>query len=148
VVKGETPLALRELANGTMNVTVARSGYLPETRRVVITSARPARSLDVRLAAEAAAPSAAAAAGRSGATTGKSAATTGVLIIESRPTGAAVTIDGQARGNTPLTLNDLAPGDYHVLMSMPGYRTFTTTVRVVAGERVRAAASLTVLEQQ
>ena len=154
VAKGETPLALRDLANGTINVTVTRPGYLPETRRVLITSARPARSLDVRLDAEAAAPSAAAAAGRSGGTTlGKpaatgAAATTGVLTIESRPSGAAVTVDGQPRGNTPLTLNDLAPGDYHVLMAMPGYRTFSTTVRVVAGERVRAAASLTALEQQ
>ncbi len=35
-----------------------------------------------------------------------------------------------------------------ILMAMPGYRNFTTTVRVVAGERVRAAASLTALEQQ
>jgi hypothetical protein len=59
-----------------------------------------------------------------------------------------VTINGQPRGNTPLTINDLAPGEYEVLMSMPGYRTFTTSVRVVAGERVRAAASLTALEQQ
>jgi hypothetical protein len=151
VVKGETPLALRELANGTINVTVTRAGYLPETRRVVITSARPARSLDVRLAPESAAASAPA--GRSGATTaGKPAAaagaTTGVLSVDSRPSGAAVTINGQPRGNTPLTINDLPPGEYEVLMSMPGYRNFTTTVRVVAGERVRAAASLTALEQQ
>jgi len=154
VAKGVTPLALRELANGTINVTVARRGYLPETRRVVITSARPARSLDVRLTAEAAAPPASAATGRSRATTpGRpappaAATTTGTLNIDSRPSGAAVTINGQPRGNTPLTIDDLSPGEYQILMAMPGYRTFTTTVRVVAGERVRAAASLTALEQQ
>ena len=59
-----------------------------------------------------------------------------------------MTINGQPRGNTPLTIDDLSPGEYQILMAMPGYRTFTTTVRVVAGERVRAAASLTALEQQ
>jgi len=34
------------------------------------------------------------------------------------------------------------------MMAMPGYHNFATTVRVVAGERVRAAYSLTALEQQ
>ena len=149
VDKGVTPLALRELANGTINVTIARPGYLPETRRVVITSARPARSLDVRLVAEAAAPprpSTPATLGRPPATAA-AAATTGALNVDSRPSGAAVTINGQPRGNTPLTITDLPPGEYQILMAMPGYRPFTTTVRVVAGERVRAAASLTALEQ-
>lgn len=146
VAKGVTPLALRELAMGTRNITVARRGYLPETRKVVITSARPARSLDVRLAAEASAPLRP----RTAATLGKSAAaaTTGGLSIDSRPLGASVTVNGRPSGTTPLALNDLAPGDYRILMSMAGYRNFATTVRVVAGERARAAASLTALEQQ
>jgi len=118
---------------------------------VVITSARPARSLDVRLAAEAAAPprpsppprpSAPAATGR------PAAAATGSLTIDSRPAGEAVTINGKPSGTTPLTVNDLSPGEYSILMVMPGYRNFSTTVRVVAGERARAAASLTALEQQ
>ncbi len=72
--KGVTPLALRDLANGTLNVTVARRGYIPETRRVVITSARPARSLDVRLAAEAAAAPASAATDQPRATPGQAGA--------------------------------------------------------------------------
>ena len=61
---------------------------------------------------------------------------------------ARVTQCSQPRGNTPLTITDLPPGEYQIVMAMPGYRPFTTTVRVVAGERVRAAASLTALEQQ
>lgn len=146
VARGVTPAALRDLPMGARTIVVARRGYIPETRRVVITSARPSRSLDVRLAAEAAAaprPSTPATLGRPA-----SAATTGALNIDSRPSGAAVTINGTPSGTTPLTLNDLAPGEYRILMAMPGYRNFATTVRVVAGERVRAAASLTALEQQ
>jgi hypothetical protein len=145
VAKGVTPVALRDLEMGTRNIVVARRGYIPETRKVVITSARPSRSLDVRLAAEAAAatprPS-------TPATLGKPASTTGSLTVDSRPSGASVTIDGKPSGVTPLTLNDLPPGDYQITMAMPGYRSVATTVRVVAGERARAAASLTALEQQ
>jgi hypothetical protein len=144
VAKGSTPLALRDLEMGTRNITIARRGYLPETRKVVITSARPSRSLDVRLSAEATPPSRPSTL----ATLGKPAATVGTLTVDSRPSGAAVTINGQASGTTPLTMNDLAPGEYRVVMTMAGYRNFAITVRVVAGEHARAAASLTALEQQ
>lgn len=151
VAKGVTPLALRDLETKTLSVVVARRGYIPETRTISITSARPARSLDVRLSAEAAAPSASAAAGRSGASApkrGRPATSTGSLKIDSRPSGAAVTINGRPGGHTPLALNDLSPGEFRIVMTLQGYRNFATTVRVVAGERTRAAASLTALEQQ
>ena len=154
VVKGETPLALRELANGTLNVTVARRGYLPETRRVVITSARPARSLDVRLAAEAAAPPPP----RPQAAPADDARQAGAAGSGGDDRCAEHRFASERRGSDDqrssraatrrLTINDLPPGEYQILMAMPGYRNFTTTVRVVAGERVRAAASLTALEQQ
>ena len=160
VARGETPIALRDLDFGTRSVTIARRGYVVETRRVSITKARPARTLDVRLAA-ASEPVAPKPAGGGGptpreavapkpstpATLGKPAVATGMLAIESRPTGAAVTVNGKPSGTTPLTINDLPPGEYRILMTMPGYRNFSTTVQVVAGERVRAAASLTALEQ-
>jgi hypothetical protein len=146
VARGETPLALRDLDVGTRSVTISRSGYVAETRKVSITKERPARTLDVRMTAETAA--AATPRPSTPATIGKPAATTGTLVVESRPAGAAVTINGKPSGTTPLTINDLAPGEYRVVMTLPGYRDFTSTVQVVAGERVRAAASLTALEQQ
>jgi len=122
---------------------VARSGYVAETLRVSISAARPSRALDVRLATV-----------RPRDTTprpaalGKPAVATGTLAVDSRPTGASVTINGKASGVTPLTLDAVAPGEYRITMVKPGYQTFSTTVRVVAGERVRAAYSLTALEQQ
>jgi len=153
VAKGVTPLALRDLEMGTRTITIGRRGYISESRKVVMTSAR-ARTLDVRLNAEAtpaARTTTPAVRPSTPATIGKpasAAATSGGLTVDSRPVGAAVTINGRASGNTPLTINDLAPGDYRIVMAMPGYRNFATTVRVVAGERARAAASLTALEQQ
>ena len=143
VARGVTPLALRDLALGSRTITVARRGYIGEQRRVLLTRTRPSRSLEIRLSP------AAAVAPRPGtpATLGqRPAVSTGSLLIESRPSGAAVVVDGQARGVTPVSIDALAPGDYRVSLSLAGYRSFATTVRVVAGERTRAAASLSVQE--
>jgi hypothetical protein len=145
VEKGVTPLALRDVEYGTRNLTLTREGYVTERRRVALSSSRPSRSVDVRLTPQASASRPRPA---TPASIGKPAATTGGMTIDSRPTGASVSINGKPIGNTPLTINDLAPGDYQVVMTMTGFRTFTTTVRVVAGERVRAAASLTAQEQE
>lgn len=154
VEKGATPLALSDVEFGTHDVSVARRGYVTETRKVQIAAARPSRSLDVRLAA-ASAPLTAKSAGRGAvprpstpATLGRPAASTGSLVVESRPAGAAISINGKPSGSTPRTVAELAPGDYRILLTLPGYRSFTTTVRVVAGQRVRAAASLTAQEQE
>jgi len=127
VARGVTPLALRDLELGSRTITVTRRGYIAEDHRVVLTAARPSRSLELRLVSA-------------------SAAATGTLVVESRPSGAAVVIDGKPRGTTPLTIDALAPGDYRVSLSLAGFQAFATTVRVVAGERTRAAASLSVQE--
>ena len=148
VARGVTPLALRDLDLGSRQVTVARRGYVQEERRIVLTKARPSRSLEVRLSAAAgsgaSAPAATSAPRPSTpASLGKPVVSTGSLAVESLPSGASVSVNGKPSGITPLTLNDLTPGDYRVTLSMPGYRDFATTVRVVAGERARAAARLT-----
>ena len=66
-------------------------------------------------------------------------ATTGVLEVRSEPSRARVSIDGQARGSTPLTLRDVTPGDYQVVLERGG-RTATQMVHVEPG----ATAQLTV----
>jgi serine/threonine protein kinase len=145
VEKGTTPVAIRDLAIGTRDVTIARGGYITATQKVSLTTARPSRTIDVRLTAQAAAAPASRTTPVAPARPG---ASTGSLAVESRPVGAAVSINGTARGTTPLTIGDLAPGEYRVTMTLPGFRSFATTVRVVAGERTRAAASLTAQEQE
>jgi hypothetical protein len=59
-----------------------------------------------------------------------------------------VLVNGKPSGTTPVTITDLAPGDYRVTMTLKGFQDFATTVRVVAGERARAAARLTEQEQE
>ncbi len=145
LARGVTPLALRDLDLGAREITVTRRGYVPEERRIVLTKARPSQSMEVRLSVQAAAPPPRPS---TPASLGKPAVSTGALAVESLPVGASVTVNGKPSGNTPLTINDLPPGDYRVTLSLPGYREFATTVRVVAGERARAAARLTEQEQE
>ena len=58
--------------------------------------------------------------------------TTGMLVVHSQPAGANVTVDGVARGVTPLTLEGLATGDHEVVLQS-GTSTSRHTVKVLAG---------------
>ncbi len=59
----------------------------------------------------------------------------GSLQINSEPSGAAVSLDGQAIGVTPVTLTDVAVGTQAVTLSLEGYADYTTTVTVAAQNR-------------
>ncbi|HWU88056.1 MAG TPA: PEGA domain-containing protein, partial [Kofleriaceae bacterium] len=53
--------------------------------------------------------------------------------LDSQPTGAAVEIDGQAIGSTPLTLTSLAPGaTVSIVFKRTGYRAATAQLQVPA----------------
>jgi len=73
---------------------------------------------------------------------GGSARFTAALIVESRPPGAVVFLNGERVGTTPLTLDSVATGSQALRLEMDGYRRWTSSVRVVAGERNRITASL------
>lgn len=138
--RGVTPLTVTSIAFGTRVVRIQRDGFVADERRVTLSEDRPSRSVEVRLqraAAAAAVPRPPTA----------PAATTGSLVVESRPAGAAVTVDGRPAGTTPLTLDGLPAGPHTVTIRLSGFRPVTTTVRVVAGERARAAASLTSVQE-
>ena len=45
-------------------------------------------------------------------------------------------------GVTPVTLDDLAPGEHRVVLQIPGFNLWATTAQVKAGSRTRVAASL------
>ena len=69
-------------------------------------------------------------------------ATTGSLVIESRPAGARVFLDGRDLGTTPISLPDVAPGPHRVRIEMAGFSPWVTMAEVKAGVRSRVAASL------
>jgi PEGA domain-containing protein len=68
-----------------------------------------------------------------------SAPTSGLLEITSDPSGAKVTVDGTARGTTPVTV-PVAPGQHDVVIS-DGTRATTRTVNAVAGNTTTLVAS-------
>ena len=137
---GKTPLTVPNLARGTHTVRVMRDGYTSLDRRVSITTGEPTATLTLNLtrtpppAARGASPAPAAQASAAREQTS--------LLVESRPTGATVILDGKRVGTTPMSLPSVTIGNHAVRLELAGFRPWTASVRVVSGERNRVAASL------
>jgi hypothetical protein len=126
-------VTLTDLPLGQHTVRVSEPGYGSEQRSVTLSARSPSRTLDVTLRGSAAP---AARAPREPATF------TGTLVVESRPAGAKVFLDGRGVGVTPLTMSQVGVGSHVVRIELLGYRRWSTPVRIVSGERERVAASL------
>jgi hypothetical protein len=135
---GETPATIRDLAPGPHRVRVVHDGYVANERRVVLNDTRAAQSLTfelerVREARDTARPPA---------TPATSGAYVGELVVDSRPPGATVYVDGRESGRTPLTVRSIDAGEHAIRIEGDGYRRWSSSVRVVANERNRVTASL------
>jgi hypothetical protein len=64
------------------------------------------------------------------------------LVVESRPAGATVFLDGRDIGKTPLKLPSVPVGAHAVRMELDGYRKWSASVQVLASDQNRVAASL------
>lgn len=131
---GTTPLTVPNLARGAHIVRVMRDGYTTGQRRVNITAAQPSTTLTLRLLRAAGAPAARAET--------PAARQTASLMVESRPGGALVLVDGRRVGTTPMSIASISIGAHAVRIELNGYKAWTSSVRVVAGEKNRVAASL------
>ena len=132
---GVTPVTVGALSRGAHVVRVTRQGYVAAERRVRISAAQPTQAIDVELVAarpvrEAAPPPQAA--GRS----------SGSLMVESRPAGARVFVDGRLVGTTPLLLDAVVAGAHAVRLELEGFSPWTATAQVTGGERARVSGSL------
>ena len=149
VDRGRTPLSLSDVPYGVHQVEIQAPGYATETREVDISAAAAVAAVSVDLTPGGAPPApsepaparaetprpgpAAAAAGQGGA---------GSALIESRPAGARVVVDGDPAGVTPLVLTDLRSGRHEVRIEQDGYLPWVTEIEVPAFDRIRVAASL------
>ncbi len=68
--------------------------------------------------------------------------TMGTLSITSTPSDAAVKIDGEYMGTTPLTLKNRKAGTYKVTFSAEGYETTTKSITISAGKTANCSATL------
>src|SRR5579864_2969658 len=66
----------------------------------------------------------------------------GSLLVESRPAGARVVLDGKPIGVTPLTVPDVRVGSHPLRLERAGYKTLVTSVIVKSGERAKIAVTL------
>ena len=66
----------------------------------------------------------------------------GSLSINSTPKGAAVYLDNDFKGNTPLDLKNVATGQYNIKMILAGYEDWNSTVVVLPVLTVRISADL------
>lgn len=67
---------------------------------------------------------------------------TGNLTIRSTPNGADILINGQSRGTTPLTLQDMTVGQYALELRINGYRSHTQQVSVREEQTQTVSATL------
>jgi hypothetical protein len=65
----------------------------------------------------------------------------GVVVVTSIPVGAAVLVDGEVRGVTPLELEE-SPGEHTIVVRAPGYFSTHTRIEFVAGERLSWTTTL------
>ena len=64
------------------------------------------------------------------------------MVIEPRPRGATVYLDGKSVGTTPLQGLKASVGTHAVRIERKGYRRWTANVKVVVGDGNRVTASL------
>jgi len=143
--RGQTPAAVSDLSRGEHRVRVVRDGYTSAERRVVLSPSQPIQSLTVPLAREPRVTPKQTATGVAPVATKPSEtqpAGPGSLVVESRPPGATVIVDGRAVGTTPMTVGDVRAGNHSVRITLDGYTTWSASVDIKGGEQNRVTASL------
>jgi formylglycine-generating enzyme required for sulfatase activity len=103
---GVTPATV-QIAAGSQELVIRKAGYRTE-RRALSVVAGQAEELPLITLAEAG----------------------GYLNISSQPSGAAVTVDSEFRGNAPLEIEVAKGASYQVRLSMAGFKTATRSVQV------------------
>ena len=66
----------------------------------------------------------------------------GSLIVNSRPSGARVFVNGRNVGQTPLVLRNQPAGSRAIRVALDGYEPWSSAVRVVADTETRLRAEL------
>jgi hypothetical protein len=116
---GSLPLtAPLELDEGEYTIVVRRAGFAEFSRRVKLEAGKPG---EVPVTLEAVA---------------------GVVAVNADVPGASVAIDGQPRGQVPLTGILLKPGSHDFLFTQKGYESTTKTVDVKAGKDYNVVANM------
>jgi len=150
--RGAAPATVTGLGQGEHRVRVVHDGYTTAERRVVLSPERPSQGLTVPLAKAPVAPKQGAvppaktdAAPKQGVSPPAKAdaeGEAGVLVLDSRPTGATVFLDGRSVGKTPLNLPGVKAGDHTIRYELSGHYPWAASINVVGGTSTRVGGSL------
>ncbi|RMH59625.1 MAG: PEGA domain-containing protein [Bacteroidetes bacterium] len=116
---GTTPLRIDTLSARPVRLELALDGYEPWEQRIVL---QPGQQLDLTPSLQ---------------------ARSATLAITSTPSEAAVWINDEPRGTTPLTLTDIPPGEVRLRLTRPNHDPFEETLTLAPGEERPLAVALT-----
>lgn len=125
--RGETPITIGNIVQGSHNVRLRLAGYQDYVTTVVInpgqtTTINPSLQPTVN-------------------------PKTGYILVGSTPAGASIYLDGVYQGTTSsgtqYDITGVSPGTHTMLLRLSGYQDFTTTVSVAAGQIVTVNPALT-----
>lgn len=64
------------------------------------------------------------------------------LSVTTNPDGATIMVDDQTKGVSPLTIDDLAPGDHSLSVTSPGFAARNLKIRITSGFKLIATFKL------
>ncbi len=119
VKQGETPLTIKNLSFGEYEIQVTHDGYRTFTKTVSITRSNPKVTVIANLEH-----------------------VTFVLQVSSYPTEAEVYVDGEKKGLTPITINDLPLGEHFVEVTKENFTTWSQKIEVNEYKVIQLFANL------
>ena len=159
--RGRTPLTIDPLRFGKYGVRVVQPGYEVAREQFALSADLASKTIDVALrpakkqaSGEAPKPRASSVADADVYSLAAAAETTAHIrgreagrfdwrvVVDSRPQGATVFVDGKEVGVTPLRLDGQRVGSHHVQLVLTDHQTWTTTTKVEAQGVARVSGSL------
>lgn len=116
--RGRTPLFLSDILLGKHRVQLALQGHQPKEIDLTIRDRTP-QKIAVSMTSDSA-----------------------KIILDSTPTGAAVTLNGIDKGKTPCALDRIPAGDSKLEVALQGFETYTQTLKLAAGQEEKLTALL------
>ena len=123
-----TPAIIESMSSGSHYVSLRLSGYQDYTGNVIV-SDNATSSVSVILTAL---------------QTTTQQITNGSIRIDSDPSNAAIFLNTEYQGRTPLTIYNLTPGMYRILLQKIGYQDWSDRISVPAGVQKDVYATLDV----
>jgi hypothetical protein len=118
VFAGNTPLALHTIRLGTHRAKLVLSGFRDKEVEFSVEDRIPQR-LTVDMSS-----------------------TSGRLVVDSTPIGASVFVDGRNEGVTPISLPRVPEGQRDLVLQMPGFEPYRSSVLISPGDTAQVTATL------